>query len=61
VTIFARRAHLERVREALSDAIHGVLQEALRADKRFHRFLALDVAASSTRPIAAKATRFSSW
>jgi hypothetical protein len=44
VKIFARRTHLERVRGPLSDAIHGVLQETLGlpADKRFHRFLALD-------------------
>lgn len=44
VKIFARRAHLERVRGALSEAIHRVLQETLGlpADKRFHRFLALD-------------------
>ena len=44
VKIFARRAHLERVRAALSDSIHRVLQETLGlpADKRFHRFLALD-------------------
>jgi hypothetical protein len=32
------------VRSALSDAVHGVLQETLGlpADKRFHRFIALD-------------------
>jgi phenylpyruvate tautomerase PptA (4-oxalocrotonate tautomerase family) len=44
VKIFGRRAHLERVREALSDAIHRVLQETLGlpADKRFQRFLPLD-------------------
>jgi len=44
VKIFARRAHLERVREALSDAIHRVLRETLGLpeDKRFHRFLPLD-------------------
>jgi Tautomerase enzyme len=44
VKIYARRAHLERVRGALSDAIHGVLQETLGlpADKRFHRFIGLD-------------------
>jgi hypothetical protein len=44
VKIFARRAHLQGVRGALSDAIHRVLQETLGlpADKRFHRFLALD-------------------
>ncbi|MGH6918591.1 MAG: tautomerase family protein [Geminicoccaceae bacterium] len=44
VKIFARRTHLGRVREALSDAIHRVLQDTLGlpADKRFHRFLALD-------------------
>jgi hypothetical protein len=44
VKIYARRAHLERVRSVLSDAIHRVLQETLGlpADKRFHRFIALD-------------------
>ena len=44
VKIYARRAHLERVRTTLSDAIHGVLQETLGlpADKRFQRFLPLD-------------------
>jgi hypothetical protein len=44
VKIYARQTHLEQVREALSDAIHGVLQDTLGlpADKRFHRFLALD-------------------
>jgi phenylpyruvate tautomerase PptA (4-oxalocrotonate tautomerase family) len=44
VKVFARRTHLDRVRAALSDSIHGVLQETLGlpADKRFHRFLALD-------------------
>jgi hypothetical protein len=44
VKIYARRTHLERVRGALSDAIHGVLQDTLGlpADKRFHRFIALD-------------------
>jgi hypothetical protein len=44
VKVFARRTHLERVREALSDAIHGALQETLGlpADKRFHRFIALN-------------------
>lgn len=44
VKIYARRVHLARMREALSDAIHEVLQETLGlpADKRFQRFLALD-------------------
>jgi hypothetical protein len=44
VKVFVRRAHLDRVRGALSDAIHGALQETLGlpADKRFHRFMALD-------------------
>jgi hypothetical protein len=44
VKIYGRRAHLEKVREALSDAIHRVLRETLGLpeDKRFHRFLALD-------------------
>ncbi|MEM7025139.1 MAG: tautomerase family protein [Pseudomonadota bacterium] len=42
--IYTRRAHLEQVRDALSDAVHQVLKETLGlpADKRFHRFLALD-------------------
>jgi len=44
VKVFARRAHLDRVRDALSDTIHRVLQETLGlpADKRFHRFIALE-------------------
>jgi len=38
-----RRAQPERLRDALSDAIHRALQHALAlpADKRFHRFLQL--------------------
>jgi hypothetical protein len=44
VKIVARRAHLERVREALSGAIHRALQETLgpSSDKRYHRFLPFD-------------------
>ena len=44
VKIFARRKTIDTHRGALSDAIHKVLQEALGlpAEKRFHRFIALD-------------------
>jgi Tautomerase enzyme len=46
VKIYAERAHLERMRSALSDAIHGALRETLKlpADLRAHRFIALDEA-----------------
>jgi phenylpyruvate tautomerase PptA (4-oxalocrotonate tautomerase family) len=44
--IYGERAHLSRVRRALSDAVHGCLEDALQlpADKRFQRFIALDAA-----------------
>jgi phenylpyruvate tautomerase PptA (4-oxalocrotonate tautomerase family) len=44
IKIHARRAHIDRVRPSLSDAIHGVMMETLGLpeDKRFHRFIALD-------------------
>lgn len=44
VKIYARRAQIDRVRAALSDAIHGVFMAivGLPEDKRFHRFIALD-------------------
>ena len=46
VKIYGERAHLSRVRRALSDAVHGCLKDALQlpADKRFQRFIALDAA-----------------
>ncbi|SMQ71627.1 tautomerase family protein [Agreia sp. VKM Ac-1783] len=44
VTIYARRQCIEARRAAISDAIHGAVMEALAypAEKRFHRFIALD-------------------
>ena len=44
VMIWAHRAALEQRRAALSDAVHGAVMAALDypADKRFHRFVALD-------------------
>ena len=44
IKIHARRAFIDRHRQALSDAIHGVMRETLGLpeDKRFHRFVALD-------------------
>jgi phenylpyruvate tautomerase PptA (4-oxalocrotonate tautomerase family) len=44
VKIYGERAHLGRVRAALSDVVHGCLCEALGlpAEKRFQRFIALD-------------------
>lgn len=44
VKIHARRAFIDRHRQALSDAIHAVMMPALGLpeDKRFHRFIALD-------------------
>lgn len=44
VKIHARRGFIDRHRQALSDAIHGVMMAALglSEDKRFHRFIALD-------------------
>lgn len=44
VKIYARRTHIDRVRAALSDAIHAVFMHefGLPEDKRFHRFIALD-------------------
>ncbi len=46
VKIYGERAHLRRVRPALSEVVHGCLCEALGlpADKRFQRFIALDAA-----------------
>ncbi len=46
VKIYGERAHLGRVRAALSEAVHACLCEALGlpADKRFQRFIALDPA-----------------
>jgi len=44
IKIHARRGHIEAHRQALSDAIHRVMMDALGLpdDKRFHRFIALD-------------------
>lgn len=44
IKIHARRTFIDRHRPALSDAIHGVMMDALGLpeDKRFHRFIALD-------------------
>ncbi len=44
IKIHARRGFIDRHRQALSDAIHGVMMAALGLpeDKRFHRFIALD-------------------
>ena len=44
IKIHARRAHIERVRQTLSDTIHAVMMDTLGLpeDKRFHRFFALD-------------------
>ena len=44
--IYGERAHLTRVREALSDVVQGCLVDALGlpADKRFQRFIGLDAA-----------------
>ncbi|MCR9073835.1 MAG: tautomerase family protein [Alphaproteobacteria bacterium] len=44
VKVHARRHVIDRYRQAVSDAIHGVLMDAfnLPEDKRFHRFIALD-------------------
>jgi len=44
VTIYARRRCIEAGRAAISDAIHGAVMAALAypAEKRFHRFIALD-------------------
>ena len=44
IKIFARRRHIEAVRQTLSDTIHAVMMETvgLPEDKRFHRFIALD-------------------
>jgi phenylpyruvate tautomerase PptA (4-oxalocrotonate tautomerase family) len=46
IKIYGTKAHLDRVRAALSDAIHECAVEALGlpAEKRFHRFFALDQA-----------------
>ena len=44
VKIYGERAHLSRARAALSDVVHGCLQDALKlpADKRCQRFIGLD-------------------
>ncbi len=44
IKIHARRAHIDAVRQRLSDAIHQVMMDTvgLPEDKRFHRFIALD-------------------
>ena len=44
IKIHARRSHIERVRQTLSDTIHAVMMDTLGLpeDKRFHRFFALD-------------------
>jgi len=44
VKIYGLRSSFEPVRAALSDAIHGAVMEAFAypAEKRFHRFIALD-------------------
>jgi phenylpyruvate tautomerase PptA (4-oxalocrotonate tautomerase family) len=46
VVVYGRREVLEQRRAALSEAIHGAVMAALEypAEKRFHRFLALDEA-----------------
>ena len=46
VKIHGERAHLSRVRAALSEAVHGCFCEALGlpADKRFQRFIGLGAA-----------------
>jgi hypothetical protein len=46
VKIYGERAHLSRLRSALSDTIQDCLVEALAlpAEKRFQRFIALDAA-----------------
>ena len=43
IKIYARAEHLDRVRSALSDAIHTVMMRTLGLpeDKRFHRFIPL--------------------
>lgn len=44
IKIHARSGFIDRHRQAISDAIHGVMMAALALpeDKRFHRFIALD-------------------
>lgn len=44
IKIHARRPVIDRHRQAVSDAIHGVMMETLGLpeDKRFHRFIALE-------------------
>ena len=46
IKIYARRAHIDRLRPLLSDAIHDSVVAALAypREKRFHRFIALDPA-----------------
>ncbi|MCG8356776.1 MAG: tautomerase family protein [Kiloniellales bacterium] len=44
VKVYGEKAHLRSVRAALSDLIHAVNRDVLGlpADKRFHRFIALE-------------------
>jgi hypothetical protein len=44
VKIYGNKAHLTSNKQALSDAIHSCIMEALQlpAEKRFHRFLGLE-------------------
>lgn len=44
IKIHARRGFIDTHRRAISDAIHGVMMDALGLpeDKRFHRFIAFD-------------------
>lgn len=44
ILISSRREHLSGRRQAISDALHGCVVEALGlpVDKRFHRFIALE-------------------
>jgi phenylpyruvate tautomerase PptA (4-oxalocrotonate tautomerase family) len=44
IKIYGLREHLDAAKMQLSDVIHACIVEALKlpADKRFHRFLALD-------------------
>ncbi len=43
VTVYSRKAHLDAVKDAVSDAIQNCLVDAygLPEDKRFHRFIGL--------------------
>lgn len=46
VRIYGRREHLDRSRQAISDAIHesAIAALGLPPEKRFHRFIGLDAA-----------------